>query len=55
MFGLEYSKVNTEDELKNQLDSFFNIGKKPKLMEIFTPKSVNDHILKNYFNFLSPY
>ncbi len=52
MYDFEYIKASKEDELKAHLDTFFEISNKPKVLEIFTPKNLNDEILLNYFDFL---
>ena len=52
MFGFEYASAESEIELKQALKGFYDKSKKPRLLEIFTPKDVNDSILKKYFNYL---
>ncbi len=52
-FGLDYSSATNMMELKNALSSFFQDSGKPKLLEIFTPREVNDKILLGYFDFIS--
>ena len=52
MYGLEYSMIHQESQLKRSLKSFFSPSNKPKLLEIFTPSEVNDQVLLEYFNFL---
>jgi len=52
MFDVEYVFAKSEIELKNQLGDFYNESKKPKLLEVFTPKEINDSILKDYFKYL---
>jgi len=49
MYGIDYVKVNNEIKLKNELETFYNDGKQPKLLEILTPSTINDEILLNYF------
>jgi 2-succinyl-5-enolpyruvyl-6-hydroxy-3-cyclohexene-1-carboxylate synthase len=49
MYGFEYSDSENMDDLFEELNSFFLIGNKPKLLEIFTPRKVNDSILLDYF------
>ena len=48
-FGFHYKAVNTNAGLKWALKSFFNPSYKPKLLEIKTPRKINDSILLNYF------
>ncbi|BFP42898.1 2-succinyl-5-enolpyruvyl-6-hydroxy-3-cyclohexene-1-carboxylic-acid synthase [Flavobacteriaceae bacterium GF1] len=52
-FDLDYSSATNMMELKNALSSFFQDSEKPKLLEIFTPREVNDKILLGYFDFIS--
>ena len=52
MYKFDYVSATNEDELNSILSSFFSEENKPKLLEIFTPSTVNDTILLNYFNFL---
>ena len=50
MFNIEYYSAINEIELKEELETFYQKGKKMKLLEIFTPNSINDLVLKRYFN-----
>ncbi|WP_406683607.1 2-succinyl-5-enolpyruvyl-6-hydroxy-3-cyclohexene-1-carboxylic-acid synthase [Seonamhaeicola sp. MEBiC1930] len=52
MYGLEYLSASNELELKNNLQSFYSEGTQPKLLEVFTPKNLNDEVLLNYFKFI---
>lgn len=52
MFGFNYQSVNDDEGLKTALNSFYDEGSQPKLLEVFTPKTVNDEILLNYFEFI---
>ncbi len=52
MYHLEYCIAKNENELKKELRTFYHIDKAPKLLEIFTPNTINDVILKRYFNIL---
>jgi 2-succinyl-5-enolpyruvyl-6-hydroxy-3-cyclohexene-1-carboxylate synthase len=38
--------------LNDELSQFYKISDKPKLLEIFTPRLINDKILKEYFNYI---
>ena len=49
MYHLEYNAVSNALDLKDKLDSFYKIGEQPKLLEVFTPKGINDEVLLNYF------
>lgn len=52
MYQLEYTTAKNEDELKNQLPSFYTTSNKPKLLEVFTPRTINDGVLLDYFKFI---
>jgi len=39
-------------QLKNKLASFYADAEAPKLLEIFTPRTLNDEVLLEYFNFI---
>ncbi|TXG35391.1 2-succinyl-5-enolpyruvyl-6-hydroxy-3-cyclohexene-1-carboxylic-acid synthase [Seonamhaeicola maritimus] len=52
MYGLEYLTTSNELELESNLQSFYSEGAKPKLLEVFTPKNLNDEVLLNYFKFI---
>ncbi|WP_147677443.1 2-succinyl-5-enolpyruvyl-6-hydroxy-3-cyclohexene-1-carboxylate synthase [Algibacter pacificus] len=52
MYGLNYSIASNIEELKRHLNLFYVESEQPKLLEIFTPKSINDEILLNYFKSL---
>jgi len=52
MYGLEYFSVDNETSLENELNVFFNKSPKPKILEIFTPRKLNDSILLNYFDYI---
>lgn len=50
MYHFEYDKVLNLNELKTVLTSFYEESENPKLLEVFTPRTQNDEILKAYFN-----
>jgi len=52
MFNFKYDVAKNENELKEQIKSFYQIENKPKLLEIFTPNTINDKVLKRYFDCL---
>ncbi|XMO85965.1 thiamine pyrophosphate-binding protein [Algibacter sp. AS12] len=52
MYGLNYEVATDEAALKTSLESFYIESEHPKLLEIFTPKDINDEILLNYFEFV---
>jgi 2-succinyl-5-enolpyruvyl-6-hydroxy-3-cyclohexene-1-carboxylate synthase len=53
MFGLGYQKANDASSLEEELSTFYEVSDKPKLLEIQTPRLLNDKILMNYFHFIS--
>lgn len=48
-FNIGYTSVKTERGLKRKLKSFFSVSNRIQVMEIFTPRKLNDEILLNYF------
>ncbi len=53
MYEIGYSKVDEELELSTVLPSFFASSNRPKLIEINTPRLMNNKILLTYFDFIS--
>ena len=49
MYDFDYAKAENETELNDCLTSFYKENNQPKLLEVFTPKSLNDEVLLNYF------
>ncbi len=52
MYGFQYVKASSENELQLQLNSFYDDTEQPKLLEIFTPDRINDSILLDYFKYI---
>ncbi len=52
MYGFEYESVSAIENLESILKSFFAVNEGQKLLEIFTPATVNDKVLLNYFKFI---
>ena len=52
MYDFEYNIAKNEDQLMSQLASFYTTSNKPKLLEVFTPRTVNDGVLLDYFEFI---
>ncbi|MEO2099730.1 MAG: thiamine pyrophosphate-binding protein [Flavobacteriaceae bacterium] len=48
-FGLKYHRVKSLRSLKRKLPRFFRSSGKPALLEIQTPRKLNDEVLLNYF------
>lgn len=49
MYGFDYISASNQKEVEIQLEDFFSEGDKPRLLEIFTPRRVNDQVLLEYF------
>ncbi|WZL88667.1 2-succinyl-5-enolpyruvyl-6-hydroxy-3-cyclohexene-1-carboxylic-acid synthase [Salinimicrobium sp. 3283s] len=52
LYGFEYSQAQTSEEIKERLNAFFDTSDQPKVLEIFTPRKVNDEVLLEYFSFV---
>ena len=52
MFQLEYSVAQDEISLRNALMEFFEPSDFPRLLEVHTPRLVNNKILTDYFHFI---
>jgi 2-succinyl-5-enolpyruvyl-6-hydroxy-3-cyclohexene-1-carboxylate synthase len=50
MYGFIYNEASNENELEIALQSFYQDDGKPKILEVFTPRILNDSILIDYFN-----
>lgn len=53
MYGFDYEVVKFRETLAPTLGQFFKKETRPALLEIFTPSSVNDEVLLNYFEYIS--
>lgn len=53
MHGIDYCSAADQPSLETELETFFSESSVPKLMEIFTPASLNDKVLKDYFEALA--
>lgn len=53
MFGLEYINATDDTSLQKELSEFFSVSKSCKLLEIQTPRLLNNKILMDYFHFIS--
>ncbi|MGY6648285.1 2-succinyl-5-enolpyruvyl-6-hydroxy-3-cyclohexene-1-carboxylic-acid synthase [Wenyingzhuangia sp. IMCC45574] len=49
MYGFEYVASKSEIEVTNKLKDFYKESHQPKILEVFTPSTVNDEVLSNYF------
>lgn len=52
MYGFAYKTIQEESELKAKIQEFFAFSDGPAILEIFTPSTVNDKILMDYFKFI---
>ncbi|WP_026838031.1 2-succinyl-5-enolpyruvyl-6-hydroxy-3-cyclohexene-1-carboxylic-acid synthase [Gillisia sp. JM1] len=52
MYSFEYARAQDSDQVNAELKEFFNPSEKPKLLEIMTPRSLNDGVLLEYFDFI---
>ena len=52
MHNFEYQFAAKTSEVSLSLETFYQAGNQPKILEIFTDKNVNETVLKEYFNFL---
>ncbi len=53
MFKFEYLTATNEVQLEQSLSKFYNKSKRPRLLEVFTPRTKNDDILLDYFDFIA--
>jgi 2-succinyl-5-enolpyruvyl-6-hydroxy-3-cyclohexene-1-carboxylate synthase len=52
LYNFDYLKASNKTELTLTLKDFFEPSEKPKLLEIKTPRSVNDQIFNEYIEYL---
>ncbi|CAM4344339.1 2-succinyl-5-enolpyruvyl-6-hydroxy-3-cyclohexene-1-carboxylic-acid synthase [Zobellia roscoffensis] len=52
-FGFEYVVVNELTSLNDRLKDFYALSEKPKILEVHTPRFMNNKILLGYFDFIS--
>ncbi|EAR15794.1 2-succinyl-5-enolpyruvyl-6-hydroxy-3-cyclohexene-1-carboxylate synthase [Robiginitalea biformata] len=53
MFGMGYRRAASAGELEAALDGFWDPSGRPILLEVRTPREINDRILLDYFDFLT--
>jgi len=53
MFNFEYLFSDSEKSLKFAVSAFYEPSERPRLLEISTPRLLNDKILLGYFDFIS--
>lgn len=52
MYGFKYETIDRKEDLAPLLKDFFEQNERPSLLEIFTPSTVNDGVLIDYFKFI---
>ncbi|MFD0862260.1 2-succinyl-5-enolpyruvyl-6-hydroxy-3-cyclohexene-1-carboxylate synthase [Sungkyunkwania multivorans] len=52
MYNFEYQDVKSASGLSESLRTFFESSQRPKLLEVFTPRTINDSTLIGYFEHL---
>lgn len=52
MYGIEYQSASDQTDLESSLNGFYSESKKPKLLEIFTIRTMNDKVLLDYFEYI---
>lgn len=53
MYGFKYQSIAENEELSKGITTFFQADKGPSLLEIFTPSTINDKVLLDYFKFIA--
>ncbi len=53
MFNFEYLFSDSEKSLKFAISAFYEPSERPRLLEVSTPRLLNDKILLGYFDFIS--
>lgn len=53
MYDLDYRDAKDSESLRKELQNFYEASDKPRLLEVFTPRLLNNKILMDYFHFLS--
>jgi len=52
MYGFSYMTIQEESELEAKIQEFFAFSEGPAILEIFTPSTINDKVLMDYFKFI---
>lgn len=53
LYGIDFECVNEKEDLKDVMLHFYKMSERPKILEIRTPRLMNDKILLSYFDFIS--
>ncbi len=52
MYDFNYLKVESETELDSAIHKFYDNNDKPSILEVKTPRTLNDKVLLNYFGYI---
>ena len=52
MYNMAYFSATTEEELDSEISELFRLNNQPALLEIHTPRKINDKVLLKYFDFI---
>ena len=52
MYGFQYQLTNNITDLQRVMADFYAVSAMPKLLEIHTPRKINDKVLLKYFEVL---
>jgi len=53
LHGLDYQRIDSGTDLEQALRTFFQPSDRPALLEVRTPRELNNKILLGYFEFLT--
>ena len=53
MYGFDHITAKNENELEVGLEEFYSSSERPKILEVATPRVLNNKILLGYFDFIS--
>jgi 2-succinyl-5-enolpyruvyl-6-hydroxy-3-cyclohexene-1-carboxylate synthase len=53
MYGFDFGSVSNKMDLNKALGRFYMESERPKILEIKTPRLLNNNILLSYFDFIS--
>ncbi|HET8854565.1 MAG TPA: thiamine pyrophosphate-binding protein, partial [Salinimicrobium sp.] len=52
MHGFNYHIASQEEDLEKVLNKFYTENEQPAILEIFTPRKLNDNVLLEYFRYI---
>jgi 2-succinyl-5-enolpyruvyl-6-hydroxy-3-cyclohexene-1-carboxylate synthase len=53
MYSFSYTEVHNKEQLLTALPDFFSDNSGRKILEVFTPRKLNDKVLRDYFSFIA--